>query len=100
MQPHIQIAVSEQEVVQLRPNRPLGLVAISFSFRKVVFSINNSSDLLECARLCLPSLVNFHIAHASKVLRIPVTIVKTPIMRLMSVSVDNLELRGKKAAKM
>jgi hypothetical protein len=101
MQPHIQIAVSGQELIQLRLNRSLGLAVISCPFRIFVRFpfINISSDILAGARLRLPSLVNFHIAHASKALSTPVTTVKTPIMRLISVSVDNLGLRGKKAAK-
>lgn len=39
MQLHIQIVVSEQEAIQLRPNRSLGLLIISCPFCKGVFSI-------------------------------------------------------------
>jgi hypothetical protein len=46
------------------------------------------------ARLCLPSRVSRHIAHARMVLSIPVTIVKTPIMRLIFVSEESLRGRG------
>ncbi len=47
-------------------------------------------DLLECSRacLCLRSPVRRHIAHASSVLSMPVTVVKIPIMRLIFVSVE------------
>ena len=38
MQPHIQIAVSGEEAIQLRPNRSLGLAVISCPFRIFVLS--------------------------------------------------------------
>jgi hypothetical protein len=37
MQLHIQIVVSEQEAIQLRPNRPLGLAVVSCLARHRVF---------------------------------------------------------------
>ena len=44
--------------------------------------------------LCRRSRVRRHIAHASSVLSMPVTIVKIPIMRLTFVSVDSDEAGG------
>lgn len=43
MQRHIQIVVSEQEAIQWRPNRPLGLVIISCPFCKGVFPLKNKA---------------------------------------------------------
>lgn len=52
--------------------------------------------LLWCSRLPLPARVSLHMAQASKVLRTPVTIVKTPIIKLIVVSLESF--RGFKVA--
>jgi hypothetical protein len=53
-------------------------------------------DVLSYPSCRLRSRVSLRIAHASRVLKIPVTIVKTPRMRLIFVSAERL--RGNRSA--